>query len=464
MRKNLNTRVRNWIVQILVIAGIGAGVWFSRDAWLPLVRESPGAETDEDRNGSHAEEPKVVRLSPQARSNLGLVSKSVSVQTYWRKIQIPGVIADQPGSSDRAITAPLEGIVEQVHAYEGDIVHPGGKLFTLRLIGEYLQKTQSDLYKATREIEILNREKMRINNLATSGAIPEKRLIELDQDISRQKVLVEASRQELITRGLNQAQIRQIEAGEFLRIVDVFAPEVSPAEPDAAVDSSAAADFFEVQNLGIELGQQVATGQLLAVLANHSSLYVRGNAFKKEASNLARAAEQGWPVEIEFTEDTARNWPELDQEFRIRNLANTTDPESRTFDFYIPLTNQSRIYENEGRRFISWRFRPGQRVRIQVPVEQLTNVLTVPSAAIAHEGPEAFVFQQNGDLFRRIPVRVVHQDRTHVVIANDGGLAPGFYIAQGSAASLNRILKSQASAGARNDVHVHADGTTHAAH
>jgi multidrug efflux pump subunit AcrA (membrane-fusion protein) len=85
------------------------------------------------------------------------VSKPVSVQTYWRKIQIPGLIADRPGSTDRAITAPLEGIITQVHAYEGDIVQPGGKLFTIRLIGEYLQKTQSDFFKAVREIEILNK-------------------------------------------------------------------------------------------------------------------------------------------------------------------------------------------------------------------------------------------------------------------------------------------------------------------
>jgi hypothetical protein len=309
--------------------------------------------------------------------------------------------------------------------------------------------------------------------LAKTGAIPEKRLIELDQDISRQTVLVQAYRQELVTRGLLPSQIRQIESGEFLKTVDVFAPEISLAESETSLTTQvgfedpvvpAEARFFEVQNLEIELGQQVATGKLLAVLANHNSLYAKGNAFKKEASNLARAAENGWLVEIEFTEDTAKNWPALEQDFRIRNLANTTDPESRTFDFYVPISNQSRVYENDGRRFISWRFRPGQRVRIQVPVEELTNVIVLPSAAIAHEGPEAYVFQQNGDLFNRIPVRVVHEDRTSVVIANDGSVSPGFYIAQGSAASLNRVLKSQAAGGIRNDVHVHADGTTHAAH
>ena len=214
----------------------------------------------------------------------------------------------------------------------------------------------------------------------------------------------------------------------------------------------------------MELGQQVDAGQSLAVLANHQSLYIEGHAFKKEASNLAHAAENKWPVEVVFTEDSESEWPEQKQEFQIRHLANTTDPTSRTFDFFVPLINQSRKYEGDGRPFVVWRFRPGQRVRIKVPVEQLDEVFVLPSAAVIFEGPEAFVFQQNGELFNRISVQVVHQDRSSVVIANDGNISPGFYLAQGSAASLNRVLKAQAASGMRADVHVHADGTTHAAH
>jgi hypothetical protein len=99
-----------------------------------------------------------------------------------------------------------------------------------------------------------------------------------------------------------------------------------------------------------------------------------------------------------------------------------------------------------------------------VPVEQLENVIVLPAAALVREGPEAYVFRQNGDLFNRIPVHVLQEDRLNVVLANDGGVAPGSYLAQNSAASLNRVLKAQAASGVRADIHVHADGTTHAAH
>lgn len=80
------------------------------------------------------------------------------------------------------------------------------------------------------------------------------------------------------------------------------------------------------------------------------------------------------------------------------------------------------------------------------------------------EGPEAYVFRQNGDLFKQIPVHILHQDRRWIVIANDGSITIGSFLAQNSAASLNRVLKSQSASGDEPGVHVHADGTTHAAH
>jgi membrane fusion protein, heavy metal efflux system len=99
-----------------------------------------------------------------------------------------------------------------------------------------------------------------------------------------------------------------------------------------------------------------------------------------------------------------------------------------------------------------------------VPVEKFENVFVVPQAAVVREGPEAFIFRQNGDFFDRRPVELLYEDRLNAVIATDKNVRSGFYIAQNSAASLNRIMKSQASSGAPAGVHVHPDGTVHAVH
>ena len=99
-----------------------------------------------------------------------------------------------------------------------------------------------------------------------------------------------------------------------------------------------------------------------------------------------------------------------------------------------------------------------------MPVEKYDNVIVLPAAAVVRNGPEAYVFRQNGDLFKRLSVYVLHEDRKSVVIANDGSVPRGSYLAQNAAASLHRVLKAQSASGEQPGLHVHPDGTVHAAH
>ncbi|MDE0818650.1 MAG: efflux RND transporter periplasmic adaptor subunit [Pirellulaceae bacterium] len=395
----------------------------------------------------------ILELSPQARKNLSLVSKLAEPQDYWKTIEVPGVIIDRPGFSDHGISSPAVGVVTQVHAYAGDTVKSGDKLFTLKLFSEYLHDTQANLFQATRETILLNEERQRLDHLAQSGTIATARIIEFDQHIRRQQALIESYKQDLQTRGLSVDQIQEVAAGKFISTITVTVPTTATAEPS-----------FEVQELHVNLGYQVNSGQLLSIISDHRSLYIEGHAFKQEAPSLEQAAKNGWSLEVEFAEDDSEHWPALEQAYQIRHLSSTIDSSSRTFDFFVPLVNQSRSYEHAGRSFMVWRFRPGQRVRVRVPVEQFHDVIVLPAAAVVREGPEAYVFRQNGDLFQRLPVHVIHEDRLFVVLANDDSVQAGAYIAQGSAASLNRVLKAQSASGQQADVHVHADGSVHAAH
>ena len=465
-------RVLLGVTGLVVVGGLATAAWFSRDQLNRWLTPRAQAATTAERP-TPVVEAKVLKLSPQARKNLGLVAKAAKPQTYWRTIQVPGAIVDRPGRSDRGVTAPAVGAVVQVHAFPGDTVKPGDRLFTLRLFSEYLQNTQSELFKATRETELLKEQRVLLAKAAKSGAVAETKLIELDNQIRRQSAAIQAYRQDLLTRGFKLDQIDEVTEGNFVSTIEVFAPPLvsnirQPVDPQPTeaplVDNRVTGPAYEVQELKVDLGQQVQAGQLLSMLSNHHSLYIEGHSFKQEAPFLETAAQNGWPIQVEFAEDDEAHWPSLEQSFQIRHLANSIDPASRTFDFFIPLTNQSRGYEKEGHTFLVWRFRPGQRVRLHVPIEELQDVLVLPSAAIVREGPEAFVFRQNGDLFNRIPVHVLHEDRLSIVLANDGSVTSGLYLAQNAAASLNRVLKAQAASGIRADVHVHADGTSHAPH
>ncbi|MGB8853552.1 MAG: efflux RND transporter periplasmic adaptor subunit [Pirellulales bacterium] len=462
--------VRGMLMLAILGGSIAAAAWY-RELWLPLLQPQP---RDQSVVANGDEEPislvKVLELSPQARQNLDLVSRPAKLSTYWRSIIVPGEIMDRPGLSDRGVTSPAVGVVTHIHAFAGDTVRPGDRLFTLRLVSEYIHNTQSELFKVARDIEIETEKRQRLSQIG-EGAIPQVRIIEVDQQLRRLQAASDSYRQDLLTRGLSLDQIAQVAAGIFVATVDVVAPPLlalppssTAVAPSAASAAHASDIVYEVQELKVDLGTQVQAGQLLGVLSNHGLLFIAGHAFKREASSLERAAQEHWPIRVEFAEDDAASWPALDQTFEIRHLSNTVDPTSRTFDFFVPLTNQSRSYAKDGKTFIVWRFRPGQRVRLHVPVEELKGAIVLPAAAVVREGPEAYVFRQNGDLFDRRPVRVLHEDRLNVVVANDGSVAPGWYLAQGSAASLNRVLKAQSASGTPIGVHVHADGTVHGAH
>lgn len=456
---------------LLIVAAISAAVAvaaMTRSIWLPWVSAvaSPQAGASVDRaDDAPSERPSLLELSPQARANMKLVSRPAKLSTYWRSIVVPGEIGDRPGVSDRGVTSPADGIVSQIHAFPGDTVQPGEELFTLRLVSNSIHNTQSELFKVTREIELETEKRQRLVQIG-EGAIPQVRIIEVDQQLRRLQAALATHRQDLMVRGLSAEQVAGVERGTFVTSVDVFAPATGPTNQRAALPPTpdSASALLEVQNLEVDLGTQVQAGQLLAVLSDHRSLYIAGHAFKREAPAIEEAAREQWPVRVEFAEDDASAWPQVEQSFAVQHLANSIDPASRTFEFFVPIANQSRAYSNKGRTFVVWRFRPGQRVRLHVPVERLDDVIVLPAAAVVRDGPEAFVFRQNGDLFDRRPVRVLYEDRLDAVIANDGSVAPGWYLAQGSAAALNRVLEAQAESGTPVGVHVHADGSVHGAH
>ncbi len=429
----------------------------------------PGLPDDHDHDHDSPTDLGVVELSVQARRNLGVTATTLRLRSGWRTITIPGEVTDRPGVSDQGVTSPVVGVVTKIHAFPGDTVRPGEPLFTLRLLSEYVQNAQSELFKATRDMQLEQEKRQRLEQIGT--AIPGSRLIEIDQQQRRLQASITSARQDLLTRGLTPEQIDQVAVGQFVSTVEIAVPPAADhaagAEPEAGGSASttpAVASTAEVQELLVELGGQVQAGQLLATLSNHRLLYAVGHAFKGEAAAVERATRQGWPVQLEFAEDDPTGWEPLPPHLQIHHIANTIDVASRTFDFFVPLVNQSHVYEQDGSSFVVWRFRPGQRVRLLVPVEQLTDVFVLPTDAVFRDGAEAYVFRQNGDLFNRLSVHVLHADRRNVIIANDGSLAPGWFVAESAAASLNRVLAAQLENGAPTGMHVHADGTVHGAH
>lgn len=464
----MRSRVILALVCILgLAAALGAGWWGWRYRQSAPAAAAPHEHSEDEHN--HGDTTTPAKLSGQARKNLGLVSKPLALTTYWRTIELPGTVVDRPGVSDRGVVAPITGTITQIHVLPGSTVAPGEPLFTIRLVSESLHTSQLELYKATREIDIAERQRERLQGLAETGAIARSRIIELDNQIERAQASVDAYRQDLQARGLPADRIEAAAKGEFVTEMIVRAPGEEALPPPGVAPASFESEpgklpfSFELQPLGVQLGEQVEAGEVLCHLADHRSLLIEGRGFADDLPLVQEAAKNGWQVELHSDAVAEGNWPPLPGDLVVSHLSNTVDHESHTFAFFLRLENQWQTYTQDGQSRLLWRFRPGNHVRLRVPVQKLENVFVVPRAAVVYEGPETYVFRQNGDLFDRRPVHVLHADRKFAVLANDGSVRKGHYIAQSGAASINRVLKAQSSSG-QPAVHVHADGTVHEAH
>ena len=74
-----------------------------------------------------------MELSEQARRNIGLIVGEVALQTYERTLNIPAMIVERPGRTRIHITAPMTGIVTQIHIIEGEAIRSGMLMFKIRL-------------------------------------------------------------------------------------------------------------------------------------------------------------------------------------------------------------------------------------------------------------------------------------------------------------------------------------------
>ena len=125
-------------------------------------------------------------------------------------------------------------------------------------------------------------------------------------------------------------------------------------------------------------GSRSKQGQELCVLADHCELFVEGRAFEDDASRLREAVRQGWEIAAKLLVGQVES-KEI-RGLKLLFLADHVDPESRAFHFYLRLPNEIALDRQtpDGPRFIEWRFKPGQRMELRVPLEAWTDRIVLP--------------------------------------------------------------------------------------
>lgn len=476
----MSDRGKSWLTAMGVLGLLVAGgVWYFR----PVV-PSPGTDTSTEAVATHAHAHgsphggtpvSTLSLSEEARQNLQLRTEKIALADHWRSLTIPAEVIEEPGHCEQRITTPLDGIVRRIYILKGQTVYPGDPLFDLQLTGGPLADAQASLLKTVQDLELVTAELARIKPLADQGTIPPRELLAKQFEQKRLEILQHTEREELLIRGLTQDQVAAIQKSKtLLREFTVRVPQPQNHESDShdephqdegestanLVKPTGLTDYtqhahgtvFTVETIDVVLGELVRTGDRLGELALHTMLLIEGRAFEREATAVERAMQNKWPLEAYF--ETGDQQPLVRKNLTVLSIENALDAAGRTLKFYLPLENEV-LMDREvanGVSYRNWRFRPGQKVRLLLPVEHLENRIVLPLDAVVREGADAYVFRMNGKLLERVPVVIEHQDMTNVILGRGSKIRDGDYLAMNQAYQLNLMLK-QAEAPAGGDPH-----------
>jgi len=469
-----------WRVGLLCVVVVGAVTW---QRWLPATRswvdrtsvsfrdsgERPEAdETDpragQDHDAGAGHDPaKSLELSDQAIRNLGLSAETirpVQLETFRRSITVPAVVVERPGRSRVQVATPMTGVVTHIHAVQGEAVEPGTLLFQIRLTHEDLVQAQTDFVRSLGELDVEQREIARLQRVTSSGAIAGKVLLERQYARDRLNASLGAQRESLRLHGLSEKQVQQIESERrLLSELQIYAPTIdSHGESHGDEELRLTQNIVQVgfvtqstpepsgplilQDLLVHKGQSLNAGETLCILTDYDELFIEGLAFEQDIRQLRTTSQNGWNVDAIWDQPGAESL--VTEGLEIAYLANQIDVQSRTLNFYVRLPNDiAKDHRADGNRYVEWRYVPGQRLQLRVPVQEIPEQIVLPVEALAHEGAEYFVFQQNGNHFDRVPVHVTYRDQHRIVIDNDGSLFPGDVIAMRGAYQMQMALKNQ---------------------
>lgn len=442
-------RIVGSAVVILIVFGLGA-LWRGRGLSGPSSQRevnkaghgsADGHSHAHEKDGhdhSHEDNLTLIEVTRQARGNIGLQVGEVGFADFTRTITVPAIVVERPGRSQIAVVAPLTGVVTRIDVIPGQAIEPGQPLFALRLMHEELVVSQSEFLSTLEQLDVVNKEIKRLEAIVKDGALAGRVVLERKYERQKLEAVNRAQDQALLLHGLTPDQVLNIRSThKLITSLTVTAP-AAPTDQE-----NSATRVLQVEDLAVEQGQTVTAGEALCTLSDHAELYVEGQAFQQDADLLNRAARES--ATICALVETAGSKPEEVCNLRILYLANKVDATSRLFPFYATLPNEVARDDRtpDGRRYIGWRFRPGQRLQLKVPVETWKERIVLPVEAVVQDGPESYVFREDGDHFHRCPVQVAYRDQFSVVLADGNDIWPGDRLAMNSAQQLQVALKNK---------------------
>lgn len=421
-------------------------------------------EDDHDHDHDHGpDRSDHVKLTQQAFENLGLKMQPLQRTDYWNSRLVPAEIVEIPGRSNLSVSAPLSGVIQEVQVLPGEAIGEGTPICRLTITDEALVQAQSSLLENLSQIDVTQSEINRLTPLTKSGAVAGKALVDENYRLQKLAATKDTLIQELQGRGLPDALVKQlIDKRQLVTSLQVSSFSFAKDEllqSDAEMEDRRG---YSIEALNIHPGKTVRRGDDLCHLSYHEQLYIQGTAFESDLPILDQIADQNWSIAVDF-----ENHPVGDEHhsadsslmLNLLRVDNHVDDVTQTVRFFISLPNevQRTVQGDGGKVFQQWKYRPGQRVHLNLPTEQWENQFVVPAQAVALDGPNATIFakykvpfhlksEEDYDMFMEmepIPVRLLHRDSRRAVIEPESSFSTRRPVAMNHAHKLQLAVKMQ---------------------
>ncbi len=434
------------------------------DSQMPKEKKEKDSHAGHDHGGHKHDPASSLELTDQARKWMGLTKGTIQPlkkQSFWRTITVPAFIAERPGRTRIKIVAPMTGIIESINIISGEAITSGRELFAIRLTHEDMVQAQTSFLKAlgARDVEVKE-----IKRLLKAGpAVAGRKRLEREYAKQKLDVDIEAQREALYLHGFSEKQVNYIvNKRKLLRTHQIFAPathervakthtlgDIKLEAPTGKENSnlSKSSHSLIVQKLNVSQGDFVSAGDVLCILADYRELYIQGRAFEYDADELANAYKKKWKVEAVL--ENRDKEKKVVKNLEIAYLDNQIEADSRALHFYVDLPNKKTgDATSNGHRFLTWKFKPGQRIQLRIPVQKWENKFVLPVEAVARAGAEHYIFEESEGHFDRKPVQVLYKDQLWAVIeSNDGSVFEGKMIAMTGAHQMQTALKNKSGGG-----------------
>ncbi len=294
----------------------------------------------------------LIKLNDKEVDELHIKTVSVENQVKNYKVIAPGVVEPHPQNVS-IISAPIDGRIAHIKAYEGDFVRKGQVILQMEslsfgsLVADYVQAKSEETYQKSR-LE-------RMQKLVDKNINSESDLEKARADYQRASASVHAAYSKLKAIGVADRDINNLKPGEKITpLLNIYAP-ISGTVDMRQVESGEAVNAYEKLERIINPGRVMVK----AYVSPEDGQFIK----KGDEATIMR-----------------RQNPDKQITGKIASINPGLDIHNRSIVANIPLNTTQR-----------WPL-PGANVRIEIETQTPAKVIMIPMDAVTYDGSEPVVF------------------------------------------------------------------------